>query len=241
VDAGIFHDFHVGWIGQLRSALNAGLLPQGYYALAEQHTGHAVADVLTLHATPLEAPAARLPGMDGGTAVLEMPPKVRRRLTIDPQKGQGRTLAVRHVSGHQLVAVIEIVSPANKDREQSVAQFAGKVADLLNCGVHVLIVDVLPPGANDPQGLHERVARFLPPAYEHYEFPAEEPLLLASYSAGRPIEVYLEHLAPGGVLTEMPLFLTPERYVSVPLEGTYGAAYAGMPGFWREVLEGRGV
>jgi hypothetical protein len=43
VDAGIFHDFHLGWIGELRGALNGGLLPEGYYALGtapplvEQH------------------------------------------------------------------------------------------------------------------------------------------------------------------------------------------------------------
>src|SRR6266478_5165711 len=39
VEAGIFHDFHTVWIGTLRTALNEGLLPQGYYALAEQHAG----------------------------------------------------------------------------------------------------------------------------------------------------------------------------------------------------------
>jgi hypothetical protein len=37
----------------------------------------------------------------------------------------------------------------------------------------------------------------------------------------------------------MPLFLCPERCVNVPLEATYQAAYAGMSGFWRDVLEGR--
>ena len=36
----------------------------------------------------------------------------------------------------------------------------------------------------------------------------------------------------------MPLFLRPDRYVNVPLEPTYQAAYQGMPAFWRDVLEG---
>ena len=36
VDPGIFHDFHTVWIGHIRTILNSGLLPQGYYALAEQ-------------------------------------------------------------------------------------------------------------------------------------------------------------------------------------------------------------
>ena len=37
----------------------------------------------------------------------------------------------------------------------------------------------------------------------------------------------------------MPLVLSPDRYVNVPLEQTSAAAYAGMPRFWRDVLEGR--
>ena len=51
------------------------------------------------------------------------------------------------------------------------------------------------------------------------------------------MEVYLEHLAVGTALPEMPLFLRPDRYVNVPLESTYQAAYRGLPAFWREVLE----
>ncbi|MFI5378991.1 MAG: hypothetical protein ACHRHE_06830 [Tepidisphaerales bacterium] len=35
----------------------------------------------------------------------------------------------------------------------------------------------------------------------------------------------------------MPLFLRPDRYINVPLESTYREAYAGMPAFWRDVLE----
>jgi hypothetical protein len=35
----------------------------------------------------------------------------------------------------------------------------------------------------------------------------------------------------------MPLFLRPDRYINLPLEPTYQAAYDGMPAFWRGVLE----
>ena len=38
---------------------------------------------------------------------------------------------------------------------------------------------------------------------------------------------------------KVPLFLHPDRYVNVPLEATYNAAYRGVPAFWRDVLEGR--
>ena len=36
---------------------------------------------------------------------------------------------------------------------------------------------------------------------------------------------------------EMPLFLTPEISVRVPLENTYRSAWDGLPAYWRGVLE----
>ena len=74
------------------------------------------------------------------------------------------------------------------------------------------------------------------PYTEPDEIPAEEPITLVSYAAeGWRTEVYLEHAAVGGPLPAMPLFLRPDRYVSVPLE--YQTAWRGMPPFWRDVLE----
>src|SRR5690242_2652111 len=83
VEAGIFHDFHTTWVTEIRSALNEGVLPEGYYALAEQHAGLGITDVLTLHASP--APTERRPPLlpaTGGTAVSEAPPTVRHRETL---------------------------------------------------------------------------------------------------------------------------------------------------------------
>jgi hypothetical protein len=51
------------------------------------------------------------------------------------------------------------------------------------------------------------------------------------------VDAYVEHVRVGSALPDMPLFLHPERYVSLPLEPSYELAYRGMPGFWREVLE----
>jgi hypothetical protein len=38
-------------------------------------------------------------------------------------------------------------------------------------------------------------------------------------------------------LTDMPLFLTPEHYVNVPVEETYMAAWRGIPERWRRVID----
>jgi hypothetical protein len=146
-------------------------------------------------------------------------------------------LAIRHVSGHRLIALVEIVSPANKDRREHVDEFVTKIIDALDVGVHVLLVDLFQPGRHDPRGLHGAVWSVLDT--DPYDAPEDEPLSAASYAAGPPVKAYLEHFALGGRLPEMPLFLHPERYVLAPLEAAYQTAYEGVPGFWRDVLEGR--
>ena len=64
VRANRFHDFHQTWIGRIREALNAGVLPPGYFAMREQITGGPEPDVVALElpGKPIESP--------GGTAVL---------------------------------------------------------------------------------------------------------------------------------------------------------------------------
>jgi hypothetical protein len=240
VEAGIYHDFHVAWISEIRKGLNAGVLPQGFYALAEQHAGRTIADVLTLHVGPVSGePVSSFPAA-GGTALAEAPPKVRRRETVEGSaSARRRTLAIRHVSGHRLVALLEIVSPANKDRQRTVDEFAAKAVEAIDAHVHLLVVDLFPPGRYDPQGMHGVIRQRLWQSDKPYDLPAAEPLTLASYAAGLDVEIYLEHLAVGAALPEMPLFLSRDHYINVPLEPTYLDAYKGMPAFWRDVLEGR--
>ena len=43
-----YHEFHGGWVYAIRDALNAGVLPPGYYARAEPVTRPAGPDVVTL-------------------------------------------------------------------------------------------------------------------------------------------------------------------------------------------------
>jgi hypothetical protein len=238
VAAGIFHDFHNAWVLELANAFNGGLLPTGYYALTEQHAGKYVTDLLALHAS---APDQVLPPLhpgNAGLALAEAPPKVRRKLTsAGSLRRLRRTVAIRHVSGHRLIALIEIVSPANKDREEHVKEFVGKAVAALEEGIHLLLVDLFRPGPYDPAGMHGAVWEQFD--NEPYDLPAAEPFTLASYAAGSAPEVYIEHIAVDDALTAMPLLLCWDRYISVPLETTYQTAFRGRPAFWREVLEGK--
>ena len=144
VDTGTFHAFHTGWITHLSEALNGGVLPAGYYALPEQHGGSVIADVLTLQTpSPVVAP---LPATEGGVAVVDAPPRVRRKVSLSPTaRATRRTLTIRHVSGHRIVALIQILSPANKDRAAHVAEFADKVEMAVWQGIHVVVVDLFRP------------------------------------------------------------------------------------------------
>jgi hypothetical protein len=221
-------------------ALNAGLLPAGYYALSEQVATRIQTDVLTLRVPGPKPNGAAL--RDGGVVVAEAPPRVRLQLRPDPARKprrptrRGRYLVIRHLSGHQVVALIEISSPANKDRKQHVRELAEKVVHSLEASVHVLLIDVLPPGPHDPHGIHGAVWAYFDTG--GYESPQDSPLTLASYAwDGAEPSAFVEPVAVGRPLIDMPLFLTAERYVNVPLEPTYQAAYAGMPAFWRNVIE----
>ena len=45
---GLFHHFHQQWAGSICNALNAGSLPQGFYALLDQRAAGVVPDVVTV-------------------------------------------------------------------------------------------------------------------------------------------------------------------------------------------------
>jgi hypothetical protein len=236
VDAGIFHHFHTTWVTHLAEGLK-GILPRGYYALAEQHLGRKQGDVLALHVSePAIATPPPEPPEGGAVAVAEAPPRVNRTLVSSPQRAR-RTLTIRHVSGHRIIALVEILSPSNKNSAESVSEFAQKAVAALHSGIHLVLVDLLPPSNYDPQGMHAVIWKRLEP--EEYLLPPNSRLTLASYAAGSSITAYIEHLAVDEPLKDMPLFLTSARYVNLPLIAAYEAAWQGMPDYWRDVLEGR--
>lgn len=231
-----YHDFHVGWIAALRQHLNTGGLPRGFYALAEQSVPPVVPDVLTLEVPSVGGPPTGNgtvgTGPSPATAVLDagrrQPPRIR-----------SRRLAVRHADGHRLVAVIEIVSPGNKSGRRDFLRFVDKAVELVEDGIHLLIVDPFPPTPRDPRGLHAAVWREL--VGKRFTPPAGRPLTLAAYEARADdtFAAFVEPLAVGDRLPDMPIFLAPGRHVPVPLEPTYQTAWAGFPSPWREVVEGR--
>ena len=215
VDAGIFHAFHHDWITEISRALNRGLLPSAYYALPEQIAGGLGPDVLTL----------RRPSGNGTTAPVGCP---------DGGVAKAKAVTIRHVSDHQVVAMLEIVSPGNKNNQNGLNAFVRKAHEALAAGIHLVIVDLFPPSTRDPQGIHRAV--WGDDCDVDYALPEDKPLTCVAYVGGAGAEAFIELVGVGGVLPDMPLFLTPEVYVSVPLEATYQSAWEGMAAYWRNVL-----
>src|SRR3954453_11312313 len=69
VPAGLFHHFHQRWSGAICDGLNDGRLPEGYYALVEQHAVGVVPDVLTLHDERDGGLGGARPTRGGGLAI----------------------------------------------------------------------------------------------------------------------------------------------------------------------------
>jgi hypothetical protein len=241
VDAGIFHALHHDWITEIARVLNRGLLPADYYALPEQHAAGFGPDVLALELDRDddtnewdETPATS--GADRGGVLLATPklqPVAESDMAFYRRKQKG--VAVRHVSGDRLVAMVEIVSHGNKSSRKAIRAFVEKAAELLDQQIHLLILDLHPPGRRDPQGIHGEIWEEV--TGEEYTAPADKPLTLAAYESGLSLRAYVVHAAIGDTLTDMPLFLEPKKAVTVPLEATYTAAFTNLPARWRRVLE----
>ena len=83
-------------------------------------------------------------------------------------------LAVYLTQG-ELIAVVEIVSPGNKDSTSALKAFVRKAGKLLRRGVHLLVIDLFPPSLRDPHGIHKPIWDQL--KEEPFDLPARDPVL----------------------------------------------------------------
>lgn len=238
VSAGTFHYFHQRWMGEIADVLNDGLLPSGFYAMTEQFAAGFGPDVLTLEA-PVEGNSEEncsdLRSDQGGLALARVDLRPTAETDMTYYRRKQNTLTVRDATGDRVVAVAEIVSRGNKSTRDAVETFVRKAAILLERGVHLLIIDLYPPGARDPAGIHGEIWQAI--AGEEYTQARDKPLTLAAYESGEAIRAFVVGAAVGDVLTDMPLFLQPGYGVMVPLEKTYNAAFARVPLRRRDPLE----
>ena len=235
VDAGLFHAFHQSWTVKLCDTLNADTLPADYFALPEQSIRGPVPDVLTLELSPGGGetnPTAT------ALAVASTPPRTRFIEQAEDRiyVRKANRVTVRHRHG-QVIAVVEIVSPGNKGSNNELRSFVEKSSEFIMQGVHLLVIDLFPPSKRDPQGIHKAIWEEF--RENDFELPAGKPLTLAAYDAGPPPVAYVEPVAVGDLLPEMPIFLKPDLYVHAPLESTYRATWDHFPAAMKRLLESR--
>jgi hypothetical protein len=243
VDAGIFHHFHHGWIEEIARSLNRGVLPGDYYAMAEQHTSHFGPDVLTLQSRAgtngdqeLEPAGKGSSSGEGGLLLARPRARLAGETDLEFYRRKQNVVAVRHVSGDRLVAIVEIVSPGNKSSQFTFQKLVDKAVELLSQDIHLLILDLIPPSSRDPNGIHGALWEAL--TGQGYKAPGDRPLTLAAYEAEAGVRAFVEPVAVGDLLVEMPLFLKPGGHVPVDLETTYLSAWDAVPRRWRMVIEG---
>jgi hypothetical protein len=242
VSQGIFHDFHNAWVFEIKRVLNSGLLPPDYYALTEQVAGETAPDLITLDllTTEEKGPSGEKRKRESGATVTMPPPKasITARTENVTYASLQKTVVIRYVEGHEVVAMIEVISRSNKASRAEFETCLRKAQSALKQKIHLLLVDVHPPGRLDPQGTHGALWAALgqePPRL----FPGRN-LMAAAYEAGEQVAAYVEPFGLKTPLPDMPLFLEVGRYLNVPLESTYTQAFASVPAFWRARVEGSG-
>lgn len=216
----VFHTFHYGWLWNLAGLLNERVLPAGYVARPEEYVGPYQSDVLTLQTTEPEAVFSRERATDLAPVLTLSSPRLALR--------KERRIAILWSRNERRVAVIEIVSPGNKDSAPRAYHFQMKVVEFLESGLHVLIVDVL-PGTPACRGFAAAIARVLGAT----EDPPVGPRSAASFEVSLEpprMSLYARTLEVGRPLPDdVPLFLRPAEPVALPLEASYQATFERLP------------
>jgi hypothetical protein len=131
--------------------------------------------------------------------------------------------AVRIERGGQLVAAVEIISPANKDRPDRRERYTGRYFGYIRRGVHLMLIDALPR----PRGFSFADAVAANLGLEQPPTPAP---FAVSYRVGGWEEdqtlmtVWRRPMAVGRPLPTLPLALTVRESVPIDLEHTYREA-----------------
>jgi hypothetical protein len=229
VTTNLFQHFHNQWISELVDCLNSGVLPDGFYATGQQTAGIYVPDLLAnRYETPGNGSGAS-ESQNRGAVLLSDPPKatyIESLDEIDFARRQ-RSILIQHAQGREVAAIVEIVSESNKASQRKLQQFVRKATDAILQGCHLLIVDLFRPTSRDPDGIHREIWQEL--GGKPHAQPADKPLTLAAYDAVPFPVAYVEPIAPGDRLQEMPLFLQDELYVKIPLEETYMRVVSKLP------------
>jgi hypothetical protein len=164
-------------------------------------------------------------GSPTGTHAVWAPPQAKLAAAVDFGDTDTFEVQIRDETRRRLVAAIELISPANKDRPAHRRDFAIKCASYLRQHVSVIVVDVVTERRDN---MHTELMQLLalPPALAEsgafllyavaYRLKVQE--------EGQSLELWPEELRVGSALPTLPLWIGDDEAVPLDLEASYFTA-----------------
>jgi len=214
-DAIAFSSLHHALGNNISSDLNE-ILPEGFVAHPHVSLGRGwEADVITREELKsVKDSVPYLPPKATGVSKLLFPTSVS--VIID---------YLRNRTKEKTVAAIEIVSPANKDRESRRKAFLAKCYSYLQENVSLAIIDIT--SSYKEHNLHFELLKGLNITDTKFEESDKMPLYCTSYRTAvdeqndTVVEYWVESFTVGDMLPTMPLYITEEIAIPLELERSY--------------------
>jgi hypothetical protein len=228
--------FHHTWAATITLRLNGQVLAAPFESEPAVHFGPSVeVDVATFEEDeePSLFSGNGHENGNGGVATLPQvfpppaPPLSGIVEIADPDSFE--VLVYRDTGRWKLAAAIELVSPANKDREAHRRTFSQKCLGYLAKGVSVVVVDMV---TNRSANMHAELVRHGGLA-DSFAWESPSGLSVVCYRTLRNktdvrLDVWPHELHLGQLLPTVPLWLTADLCVPLELEPTYHAACVGL-------------
>ncbi|MCI0459383.1 MAG: DUF4058 family protein [Gemmataceae bacterium] len=218
-----WESFHAVWAATLMEHLNR-VLPPRYFATVQVHLGRRVeADVAEFDTGNPDEPPGNGPGAGVAVATWAPPKAALTVAAVFPDDIEVQVIDTR--DGAVLVAVVELVSPGNKDRAAERRGFAAKCVAYLQRGIGVALADIVTSRLTN---LHQEILELLGHSGP-CGLPPETALYAASYRPARRqeenlIDVWPSALAVGSALPVLPLALRGAGCLPLDLETAYTEA-----------------
>lgn len=197
------------------------LLPEGFEAAPRIHLGSSFeVDVGTLETAAFHGPKPARPASNGSATALATPPRPSLTVETDlPDQDEYEVRVYDAKRGRRLVAALEIVSPANKDRAEHRAAFVGKCLALLQQRVSVSLVDfVTTRGGNLYTELLTQIGHD-DPAFG--DAPSSLYAVTCRTRSPNLLDAWAHTLMLGQPLPRLPLWLTDDLMIPLDLESSY--------------------
>lgn len=232
-----WESFHGQWSASIMGYLNR-ILPPRFIAEMQVHLGRKVeADVIEFDRDETSAGAASDPdnGRPGGTAggggvavaaepAVYAPPAPAMSMPVEFHDAV-EVKVYDFQRDRRLVAVIELVSPSNKDRPDERETFALKSLGYLKAGIGLVVADIV---THKHFNLHDELVR-VGRSDDRFCMPGSPATYVVAY---RPVhrkgenllDVWPHELKVGAALPTVPLTLKGYGCVRLDLEATYAEA-----------------